>query len=263
MGPLIIQVDTFTNKPFRGNPAAICFLEEAHDKRWMQEVAMEMNLSETAFIYRKADDFQLRWFTPTTEVDLCGHATLASAHVLWQELYLPADKVARFHTRSGLLSAKKSGEWIEIDLPAELEKKSDPPPRLQEALGTSFQYVGKNRFDYLVELESEQAVRDLAPDLRVLNTIATRGIIVTSRAQSEQYDFISRFFAPGAGIPEDPVTGSAHCCLGPYWRRRLNREKMTAYQASPRGGTIRLRFSENRVLLAGQAVTVLKGRLSP
>jgi PhzF family phenazine biosynthesis protein len=261
MGIKITQVDAFTDKPYAGNPAAVCILPEPPDEHWMQAVAREMNLSETAFLYRQGDGFNLRWFTPTVEVDLCGHATLASAHVLWEDGYLKPDEVARFYTRSGLLTAERKGDWVEMDFPAKREEPAPVPPNLVEALGVEPKYIGKNQFDYLVEVESEEIVRTMAPDFTLLKTVPVRGVIVTSRAGSPEYDFISRFFAPGSGVDEDPVTGSAHCCLGPFWSTRLNKNGFVAYQAYARGGVVRVRVSGDHVYLGGQAVTVLRGEL--
>lgn len=257
----IVQVDAFTDRPFAGNPAAVCILPAARDAAWMQQVAMEMNLSETAFLHRHADGFGLRWFTPTVEVDLCGHATLASAHVLWEEGRLAPDETARFQTRSGLLTATRRGDWIELDFPAKPEQPAEAPPDLVRALGVTPLYVGQNQFDYLVEVATEAEVRRLRPDFGLLRSLPVRGITVTSRADTAEFDFVSRFFAPGSGIDEDPVTGSAHCCLGPFWRERLGKQEFTAYQASPRGGVVRVRVAGERVFLSGQAVTVLRGEL--
>jgi PhzF family phenazine biosynthesis protein len=261
MGIAIYQVDAFTDKPFAGNPAAVCILSEPRTESWMQNVAQEMNLSETAFLREQADGFGLRWFTPAVEVDLCGHATLASAHVLWETGMLSAQEQARFHTRSGLLTAERKGEEIELNFPATPEEPTEAPPGLGEALGVTFRYIGRSKFDYLVEVDSEQVVRSLAPDFALLRRLSIRGIMVTSVATSSGYDFVSRFFAPGAGIDEDPVTGSAHCCLGPYWRARLGKEELVAYQASERGGVLRVRVAADRVYLGGRAVTVLRGEL--
>jgi PhzF family phenazine biosynthesis protein len=261
MGIAIYQVDAFTDKPFAGNPAAVCILSEPRTESWMQNVAQEMNLSETAFLREQADGFGLRWFTPAVEVDLCGHATLASAHVLWETGMLSAQEQARFHTRSGLLTAERKGEEIELNFPATPEEPTEAPPGLSEALGVTFRYIGRSKFDYLVEVDSEQVVRSLAPDFALLRRLSIRGIMVTSVATSSGYDFVSRFFAPGAGIDEDPVTGSAHCCLGPYWRARLGKEELVAYQASERGGVLRVRVAGDRVYLGGRAVTVLRGEL--
>jgi PhzF family phenazine biosynthesis protein len=258
----ITVVDAFTDHPFGGNPAAVCLLPEAKSDRWMHDVAQEMNLSETAFLHRQADGFQLRWFTPTIEVDLCGHATLASAHVLWEAGYLKAEQPARFDTRSGLLSAKRKGEWIELDFPAEPPEQTSPPNELLLTLGVTAKYVGKNRFDYLIEVDAEDTVREMRPDFQALARLAVRGIIVTSRSTSPHYDFVSRFFAPAAGIDEDPATGSSHCCLGPFWKARLGKEELVGYQASRRGGVVRVRVAEPRVFLGGRAVTVLRGELA-
>jgi PhzF family phenazine biosynthesis protein len=255
----ITQIDAFADRPFAGNPAAVCVLPEARDAVWMQSVAREMNLSETAFLVRQPDGYQLRWFTPAAEVDLCGHATLASAHALWEEGHLKSGEQARFHTRSGLLTADRDGDWIEMDFPAKPEEPAPAPEGLIEALGVSPKYVGKNAFDYIVELDSEAAVRAVKPNLTILEKLPVRGVIVTSRGTD--YDFISRFFAPAVGVNEDPVTGSAHCCLGPFWGSRLGKTEFLAYQASPRGGVVRVRLEGNRVRLGGQAVTVLRGAL--
>jgi PhzF family phenazine biosynthesis protein len=261
MGVPIIQVDAFTDKPFAGNPAAVCVLPEPCNERWMQKVACEMNLSETAFLHKRAEGFDLRWFSPATEAELCGHATLASAHVLWEEGYLQSDEQARFYTRSGILTAERKGEWIELDFPLEPEEIVAVPAALVQALGVTPKYVGKNRFDYLVEVESEAVVLELKPDFTLLSTIPARGIIVTSLAANHEFDFVSRFFSPKTGVNEDPVTGSAHCCLGPFWKHRLNKHEFVAYQASARGGVVRVRMSDQRAYLGGQAITVLRGEL--
>ena len=255
----IYQVDAFTDTRFSGNPAGVCILPIPADEAWMQNVAMEMNLAETAFLYEQEDGFNLRWFTPAAEVELCGHATLASAHVLWEAGYLEIDQPARFHTLSGLLSAERAGDWIKLDFPATPEQPATPPDELIKALGVTPKYVGLNQFDYLVEVSLEETVRGLKPDLALLKTVTSRGVIVTSLARSPGYDFTSRFFAPAIGIDEDPVTGSAHCCLGPYWGKRLGKRELVGYQASPRGGTVQVRVEGERVILGGQAVTVLRG----
>ena len=261
MGIGITQVDAFTGKPFAGNPAAVCILSKAPDEQWMRDVAREMNLSETAFLVPQDGEYNLRWFTPSVEIDLCGHATLASAHVLWEEGRLAAGAQARFHTRSGLLLAERQGDWIEMDFPAKIEEAAAPPGDLAAALGVTPVYVGRNQFDYLVEVESAAALRSAQPDHSKLRKLTVRGVIVTARSDTPEFDFISRFFAPGAGVDEDPVTGSAHCCLGPYWSKRLGKSEFVAYQASPRGGVVRVRCSGDRVYLGGQAVTVLRGEL--
>lgn len=256
----IFQVDAFTAKPFAGNPAAVCLLDKACSDEWMHNVAREMNLSETAFVRSDGDIYDLRWFTPAVEVDLCGHATLASAHVLWESGRLERSGSAKFQTRSGLLTASPKGDWIEMNFPATPEGQTEAPPRLAEALGCVPEYIGKNRFDYLVEVGSEEIVRSLRPDFRLLSSIAGRGFIVTSRSTG-RYDFVSRFFAPAAGIDEDPVTGSAHCCLGPFWGGRLGKSSFLAYQASARGGEVRVEVKGERIHLGGQAVTVVEGRI--
>jgi PhzF family phenazine biosynthesis protein len=227
----------------------------------MQQVAMEMNLSETAFLAPKGDDFLLRWFTPTTEVDLCGHATLASAHTLWECGALPAEEPARFHTRSGLLTAHRDDQRIRLDFPAKPITACPPADGLLEALGVRGVFVGRNQFDYLVEVGNEEELRQVKPDFARLQGVACRGIIVTARGTSG-YDFVSRFFAPASGVAEDPVTGSAHCALGPFWGIRLGKSELWAYQASPRGGELTVRLVGDRVHLVGQATTVLRGELA-
>jgi len=261
MGLEIYQVDAFTDRPFAGNPAAVCILPEPRDEGWMQEVAREMNLSETAFLLQQSEGYNLRWFTPTVEIELCGHATLASAHVLWEAGRLAPSQQARFFTRSGLLICERKGNWIEMDFPAEPEEEASAPPGLGDALNVTPRYVGKNRFDYLVEVDSEATLRGLRPNFERLASIEARGVIVTSRAASEEYDFVSRYFGPQSGVNEDPVTGSAHCCLGPFWQKRLGKNEFSAYQASARGGVVRLRVDGKRVKLIGKAVTVLRGTL--
>ena len=261
MSQEIYQVDAFTNKPFAGNPAAVCIMEQAAEDEWMQAIAAEMNLSETAFLLSEKDGYQLRWFTPAVEVDLCGHATLASAHILWETGVLPQDRPARFYTRSGPLGAARKQNWIELDFPAEPEEKAQIPENLAAALGVTPNYVGKNRFDYLIEVDSAADLRNLNPDFNLMAGIACRGFIVTCMSDTTEYDFISRFFAPAAGVDEDPVTGSAHCCLGPYWGKKLGRDELTGYQASRRGGIVRVRLGNGRVYLEGQAVTVMRGEI--
>ena len=257
----IFQVDAFTDTPFAGNPAGVCVLPQAVDETWMQQVANEMNLSETAFLVEQDDGYRLRWFTPAVEVELCGHATLASAHILWEQGFLPADSPARFHTQSGLLSAVRKDSWIEMDFPAEPEKPADFPQEVFNAFGADALYVGKNRFDYLLEFDSADSVRKMVPNFSMLSDVSGRGFIVTSRSDREPYDFISRFFAPAAGINEDPVTGSAHCCLAPYWAEKLSKNELTGFQASARGGVVKVRVGGDRVYLMGQAVTVMRATL--
>lgn len=258
----IYQVDAFTDKPFLGNPAGVCVLSELMDEEWMQLVAREMNLPETAFLFKQGDGFNLRWFTPTTEVDLCGHATLASAHILWEMGYLNKCQEAKFFTKSGLLTAKSDKDWIELNFPSEPPSETVIPDFVIKGLNVSPKYTGKNRLDYIVEVESEDIVRNLQPDLNLLKGMETRGVIVTSLSETDDFDFVSRFFAPGAGIDEDPVTGSAHCCLGPYWQPRLNKDELVGYQASKRGGLVKVKVLCDRVSLAGKAVTVIKGELA-
>jgi PhzF family phenazine biosynthesis protein len=261
----IVQVDAFTSEPFTGNPAAVCIMPTVRDAGWMQLVAREMNLSETAFLVRRAgapNAFDLRWFSPTMEIDLCGHATLASAHALWEGGHLPAGETARFHTKSGLLTATRDGSWIELNFPATPDTPAEPPAGLAEALGVTPRYVGRSRFDYLVVVDNEEIVRGLRPDLGRLKALDVRGVMVTSRGTTAGVDFVSRFFAPAAGVDEDPVTGSAHCCLTPYWSRTLGRTEFVARQLSARGGVLHVRLDDDRVRLRGQAVTVLRGELT-
>jgi PhzF family phenazine biosynthesis protein len=271
MGLPFFLVDAFADRPFSGNPAVVCLLPNWRDDRWLQDVAAEMKQAETAFLVQTADRFDLRWFTPKVEVDLCGHATLASAHVLWEQGRAKPDDEIQFATRSGVLKAvrrggesqgavRRKGE-IELDFPLKAEQPADPPANLLPALGVSAKYVGKNQFDYLIEVESELVLRQMAPDFRRLAAVPVRGAIVTSRSSEARFDFISRFFAPAVGVDEDPVTGSAHCCLGDFWRKRLGKSEFLAYQASPRGGVLRVRVTKDRAFLGGEAVTVARGEL--
>jgi PhzF family phenazine biosynthesis protein len=227
----------------------------------MQNVGQEMNLAETAFLVPRQDGYDLRWFTPAIEVDLCGHATLASGHVLWEEGHLRPGQVATFHTRSGVLTAKQGGDLIWLDFPATPARETTDSTQVQHSLGVPIRYLGRTAFDYLVEVESAETVRSLTPDLAALGRLPVRGVIVTARADSGEHDFVSRFFAPAAGVPEDPVTGSAHCGLGPFWAARLGKQELLGYQASARGGLVRVRVDGDRVHLGGQAVTVLRGEL--
>ena len=255
------QVDAFTERAFAGNPAAVCILPAARPEIWMQQVAREMNLAETAFLVPSSEGYDLRWFTPTVEVDLCGHATLASAHVLWDEGHLQPGKNATFHTRSGALRASRQDGLIWLDFPATPERAAGGTAEMRRSLGVAIRYVGRTAFDYLVEVESAAALRAITPDLDALSRLPVRGVIVTARSDNAEHDFVSRFFAPAAGVPEDPVTGSAHCGLGPFWAARLGRTELTGYQASARGGTVRVRVDGDRVHLGGHAVTVLRGEL--
>jgi predicted PhzF superfamily epimerase YddE/YHI9 len=260
----IVQVDAFTDRAFGGNPAAVCVLPGAADEGWMQRVASEMNLSETAYVHREGPDaWRLRWFTPAAEVDLCGHATLATAHALWEGGHLPEGEPARFESRSGRLTATRgAGGWIELDFPAEPAVAVELPEGERAAVGVPLRCAGRNRMDLLVELADAAAVRGYRPDIGRLAEVPARGVIVTARGEpGSGYDFISRFFAPRLGVPEDPVCGSAHCALAPYWAERLGKSELVAYQASARGGVLRLRVAGDRVVLAGQAVTTLRGEL--
>jgi predicted PhzF superfamily epimerase YddE/YHI9 len=257
----LYHVNAFIHRPGGGNPAAVCLLKEMPSDDWLQMVATQMNLSETAYLLPEGDGHRLRWFTPGVEVDLCGHATLASAHVLWETGRLPLDKPARFQTRGGLLTAERRSEWIELDFPARPAELCAPPPELGPALGVVPKTAGYNGMDWLVEVESAAVVRALRPDFARLATLPVRGIIVTAVSDDPAYDFISRFFAPATGVPEDPVTGSAHCCLTPFWRERLGKNELKAFQASARGGELRVRLDGKRVRLGGRAETVLRGEL--
>lgn len=255
----IYIVDAFTDKMFKGNPAAVCITSEPLDDIFMQNIAAEMNLSETAFLVPQQDGYSLRWFTPDAEVELCGHATLASAHILWEAGILPEGENANFYTKSGLLTARKDDSWIELNFPEEPVRESEYPQELIEALHIEPLYVGRNRFDYFIEVESEDIVRNLSPNFSLLGMIPTRGINVTSK--SNEFDFVSRCFFPAVGVNEDPVTGSSHCGLAPYWSKKLNKTDLYAYQASARGGILKIKLHNDRVLMAGQAVTVMKSEL--
>ena len=257
----LYQVDAFASGPFSGNPAAVCLLEKPARADWMQRVAQEMNLAETAFVEPAGERFKLRWFTPAVEVDLCGHATLASAPVLWEAERLALDRSARFETRSGELTCRRADDWIEMDFPATPALEAAPPPGLIEALGETPIWVGGNSTDFLVQLESAEKVRALRPDFRALQNLKVRGVIVTARSGVERYDFISRFFAPGSGIDEDSATGSAHCTLCPFWAEHLGKNEMLAFQASARGAEIGVVNRGDRIVLRGEAVTVLRGDL--
>ena len=260
MATRVFQVDAFAERPFAGNPAAVCLLTARAQEEWMQEVAGELNLAATAFVEPEEDGFGLRWFTSRVELTLCGHGTLAAAHVLGEEGLLDADDRATFHTRAGVLAARRHGQWIELDFPAEPADRVEVPDHLIRALGVTPVYVGRNRLDYLVEVESEEILRALAPERALVATLPVRGVIVTAQC-SREYDFLSRYFAPAIGIDEDQVTGSAHCCLGPFWGPRLRKDEMLAYQASPRGGVVRVGLAGDRVRLGGMAITVMRGNL--
>ncbi|HXE53370.1 MAG TPA: PhzF family phenazine biosynthesis protein [Tepidisphaeraceae bacterium] len=252
-------VDAFTDRPFAGNPAAVVLLESWPQDAWLANVAMEMNLSETAFLVPRNGGFDLRWFTPKVEVDLCGHATLASAAALAHTLQLTDGATVEFSTRSGVLPVARNGSRFRLDFPATPEKPAPSPDGLAQAVGVSPTYVGKSKFDYLVEVKDAQTVREMLPDFRRLAGVQCRGVIVTAANDRPEFDFISRFFAPAAGIDEDPVTGSAHCCLAEFWGRRLGKTRMTAFQASARGGVVDIELRENRVILGGSGVVVAAG----
>ncbi|HEY8749446.1 MAG TPA: PhzF family phenazine biosynthesis protein [Tepidisphaeraceae bacterium] len=254
------HVDAFTDAAFRGNPAAVVLLDTPRDAFWMQRLAAEMNLSETAFVSPQGAQFGLRWFTPLAEVELCGHATLASAHALWEAGVVARGEIS-FATRSGLLRAVSTEDGIELDFPSKPASEAPEPAGLAEALRTTIQYRGRNAFDHLVEVGSEHTLRNLNPDMLALGRLQCRGIIATASASGSQYDFVSRFFAPSVGIDEDPVTGSAHCCLAPFWAARLGKTEMLGYQASARGGSIRVRLAGDRVYLIGKATTIVRGNV--
>lgn len=271
MGLTIIQVDAFTDQPFAGNPAAVCVTDKPLADDLMRAIALEMNLSETAFLYPIEGGYSLRWFTPTLEVDLCGHATLASAHVLWSEGHLAENEVAKFQTKSGWLSARKQADWIEMDFPVQpVQTASHVLPQLVKSLccGGNIRAVSKNDINYLVEIQSESALARLQPDFAEMKKLPVQGVIATAPADSEDYDFVSRYFGPAVGINEDPVTGSAHASLAPYWQEKLGQSEMIAKQISARGGVVRVRYNNSddpadRVFVSGQAVTIMKGELSP
>lgn len=255
----IYHVDAFTDTPFKGNPAGVCLLQEPADPLWMQHIAFEMNLSETAFVIRKGDHFALRWFTPVTEVKLCGHATLAAAHVLWEFGDVKEAEVIQFETLSGRLSSRKMDGWIELEFPAAKIEPSDLTDYYLSALGISPDAIFQSEDKVLIEVADEAVVRQMRPDFSTLVKLPGRGIMVTAISDTPGIDFVSRYFAPWVGINEDPVTGSAYCILGPYWQKKLSKDYLTAYQASARGGTVKLRLSGENVYISGQAVTVIRG----
>jgi PhzF family phenazine biosynthesis protein len=261
----LYQIDAFTDQPFHGNPACVCILDQPQDDAWMQSLSAEMNLSETAFVLKQSNGFGLRWFTPTKEVSLCGHATLASAHILWEDGCVPPAEKIEFHTLSGLLTIRKDGPWIEMDFPARLVSPADPNSELNQALGITPTHTSKRTVEkgaaYLLEVETEEIVRTMMPDFARLLATDARTVIVTSRSGDAAYDFVSRFFGPAIGINEDPVTGSAHCYLAPYWSARLNKHSLLGLQVSKRAGVVGCEWKGERILLRGQAVTIFKGEL--
>ena len=254
-------VDAFTGTPFRGNTAAVCILEKAVDAGWMQQVATEMNHPETAFLLAIPNGWNLRWFTPFQEVDLCGHATLAAAFVLWESGKVKPDLPISFDTLSGTLVARNEDTWITLDFPAEPFTAAGQVPGLSTALGVEPVFTGRNRFDILAELSSADDVCSLDPDMGAIAALPTRGVIVTAVSDLPQYDFVSRFFAPSIGVAEDPVTGSAHCCLGPYWGEKLKKTSLVGFQCSARGGLVHVTLNGDRVILGGHAVHVFSGKL--
>lgn len=259
----IYQVNAFAHRPFTGNPAAVVFMMGKQSDAWMQSFAKEMNLSETAFFMRKGDRFTLRWFTPTNEVDLCGHATLATAHIIYETELLTEEEEIRFETKSGILRARKSKDWIHLDFPAEQAKQLDDYSEIEQALGQKAKWAGSNRMDYLVELDSEQLIHNFKPNFHALGALGQRGIIITAKsAKNNKYDFVSRFFGPSVGVNEDPVTGSAHCALAPYWADLLKISQLTGYQASERGGFVKVRNKGSRVELIGKGITMFQGVIS-
>jgi PhzF family phenazine biosynthesis protein len=264
MKPLLHQVDAFSDVPFHGNPAAVCLLDAPRSEAWLQAVAAEMNLSETAFLGSQGDGFALRWFTPTVEVPLCGHATLASAHVLYETGRAKPDATLAFETRSGRLLAAREGDWLRLDFPALPARPASAPRELFAALGVAAALVHEvprlGEPSWLLELPSPDAVAALRPDFRVLASLPGHAVIATARGDGA-HDFVSRFFAPKAGVDEDPVTGSAHCTLAPYWGERLGRRELTGLQLSQRTGRVRVRWRGERVDLLGRARTVLRGEL--
>lgn len=263
MAITFFHIDAFADHLFAGNPAAVCILDAPREEQWMQRVAQEMNLPATAFLQRQDDGWSLRWFSPSVELALCGHGTLASAHALREYAGLTDNETVHFMTRAGRLTASYTGEWIELNFPAISIEPVEVHQNLSDALGARPQFAGRGSLDLLVELQDEETVRHLQPDLAALKaaTPGVRGIIVTSKAEGQAYDFVSRFFAPATGIAEDPVTGSAHCCLGPFWGGRLGKNELVGYQASKRGGTVRVRLDGERAYLSGRAVTLTRGEL--
>jgi PhzF family phenazine biosynthesis protein len=257
----LFQVDAFTQEPFRGNPAAVCFLTESRPDDWMLALAAEMNLSETAFLRQEGEGWRLRWFTPKTEVSLCGHATLASAKVLFGTGLAAKDQPIQFETQSGLLTARWEDGMIELDFPVMLPEPVEISPEVKAALGINFVTCVRSGNFFLYETEDTDAVRQAKPDFKALAALPTPEVIITARSDDPQFDFISRFFAPQLGIDEDPVTGSAHCLLTPFWAGKLEKTELTAYQASARGGVLQVKLAGDRVRIAGNARIVFEAKL--
>jgi PhzF family phenazine biosynthesis protein len=256
----LFTVDAFTDKPFAGNPAAVCIVENELTETQMKNIAFEMNLAETAFVRKKGDIYGLRWFTPESEVDLCGHATLATSHILWQTGLHDKSETISYDTRSGILKANRVNDKIVLDFPADPEHAVDIPDALVKTLGARPVYLGMAKWSYVAEMDSEDTVRKVVPDFILMKTLEAWGVIITARSKSPEFDFISRFFAPGKGVQEDPVTGSAHCALGPYWMKKLGKNEMRAFQASERGGVLDVKVDGDRIKLSGNAVTVIEGK---
>ena len=255
-------INTFTEQAFRGNPAAVCFLTNEKESSWMQTVAKEINIPTTAFIYFLNGEYHLRWFTPSTEIPICGHGTLASAYFLWEKGFVDKHNSISFYTKSGVLKAKLINGWVRLQFPLIIEENVVAPELLIKALGVEPVYVGKSRLDYLVEVKSEEVVRNLKPNIDLIAQLPVRGVIVTSHSNSKEFDFVSRFFSPAQGIIEDYVNGSSHCCLGPYWKNKLHKTDLIAYQASERGGIIKVEVLEDNIFLSGKSITFLEGKLT-
>ena len=258
----LFTADAFTDKPFEGNPAGVCILENELTEAQMKNIAFEMNLAETAFVQRKGDIYSLRWFTPDSEVDLCGHATLATSHILWQTGLHDKSESITYDTRSGILKANRIDGKIELDFPADLEHPVEIPDELIRTIGVKPVYLGRAKWSYLAEMDSDETVRKIKPDFVIMETLEAWGLIITARSGTKEFDFVSRFFAPRKGVPEDPVTGSAHCILGPYWMKKLGKNEMLAFQASKRGGILGVKIEADRVKLTGTAITMLDAKLN-
>lgn len=254
-------INAFASEPFSGNPAAVCILERDIEDDLKQQIAMEINLSETAFVVSGEDGFNLRWFTPLTEVDLCGHATLAAAHIIWEEDIVKSNEIIKFFTRSGEIGVKMEDGLISMGFPTEPVIPVENTEEVAKCINSQILYAARNRFDYLLEIATEDELKRLVPDFSAISGLDSRGLIVTCRSDSGDWDFASRFFAPRVGINEDPVTGSAHCALGPYWSSKLGKIDLTGFQASQRGGLVYVKIKEKKVILGGKAVTVMQGNL--
>ena len=255
-------INTFTDQAFRGNPAAVCLLTGEKESSWMQTITKEINIPTTAFICLINGEYHLRWFTPSTEIPICGHGTLASSYFLWEKGFVDKENSITFHTKSGVLKAHLIDGWIQLQFPAIIEENVVAPELLIKALGVKPVYVGKSRLDYLVEVESEEIVRNLKPNIELIAQLPVRGVIVTSHSNSNEFDFVSRFFSPAQGINEDYVNGSSHCCLGPYWKNKLHKTDFIAYQASERGGIIKVKVLDDNIFLSGKSITFFEGKLT-